>query len=550
MANPEWTVMIYFAGDNNLAEEMIWAVKDIQSWWLSHEEERKKVKVVAMFDAGGPPLLVDFDKTKGKYEPEEIELALDRDLVKNADSEREKDDLKRAGSTEKDTNIQISSVQKTLTRFISKTLRNQSEYFMLVLSGHGSGAIGDFLTGDKRISGLTIPALGEVASEVYEMRDRKKIDILGLDSCQMGMAEVAFQVQDSVQFMIGAEGFTPNTGWPYEKILSSLFAKNSPVARKPEDFAEQIVQKYVEYYLPYTTAEVSTDISAINLTNLGALRDGITNFTAALEIEKIGEIENLPIKKRDARLEELRQETLLKKEQKTKKESKDPRQKDQKRTKRQPFLDAIILARREAQGYKREQYVDLWDFCSCLKERLDALEEDEGNNKGKRLNQACKDIMNAIDLIDGPRGEGIVRLSGYCGPRFQYSHGLSIYFPWASFTDAAGIADLGHYQLLKFAKDTHWDEFLRVYLHATKRAVRERYVDKQGGLHSSLLNRLTGLLTVGPGKDANVSTADRDANVSTADRSKLAIGKIESMKNPPTGWYESDMTLPPRRPKK
>src|SRR5262249_27769420 len=45
-----WTIMVYFAGDTGLGQEMIWALKAIR------ETERPKgIKVVALFDGGGPP---------------------------------------------------------------------------------------------------------------------------------------------------------------------------------------------------------------------------------------------------------------------------------------------------------------------------------------------------------------------------------------------------------------------------------------------------------------------------------------------------------------
>jgi hypothetical protein len=47
----DWSIMIYFGGDNNLSEEMIWAIKDIQSWRRSQSGPRK-VKVSILFDAG------------------------------------------------------------------------------------------------------------------------------------------------------------------------------------------------------------------------------------------------------------------------------------------------------------------------------------------------------------------------------------------------------------------------------------------------------------------------------------------------------------------
>src|SRR5205085_2955495 len=108
-----------------------------------------------------------------------------------------------------------------------------AKHYMLVLSGHGSGAVGDFLTGNKRAVGLTIPELREALTAIQDHfrekthEDRpylndEKIDILGLDSCVMGMVEVAYEVRNYVSYLVGAEGFEPNTGWPYDRILRRL----------------------------------------------------------------------------------------------------------------------------------------------------------------------------------------------------------------------------------------------------------------------------------------------------------------------------------------
>ena len=55
----DWTIMIYFGGDNNLGEEMIWALKDIQAWRRSNPDAN--IKVCALFDAGGPPVRIPDD---------------------------------------------------------------------------------------------------------------------------------------------------------------------------------------------------------------------------------------------------------------------------------------------------------------------------------------------------------------------------------------------------------------------------------------------------------------------------------------------------------
>src|SRR6516225_10233862 len=59
----KWTIMIYFAGDNNLGEEMVWALKDIQRWRHSEagQAQKENVKVVALFETGCPAVPIDFD---------------------------------------------------------------------------------------------------------------------------------------------------------------------------------------------------------------------------------------------------------------------------------------------------------------------------------------------------------------------------------------------------------------------------------------------------------------------------------------------------------
>src|SRR5262249_30213292 len=105
---------------------------------------------------------------------------------------------------------------------------------MLVLSGHGSGAIGDFLTDDHAKLGqprsLTIPRLRDSFKQARTDliglgaigKDEPLIQVLGMDSCLMSMAEVAYEVQDHVSFLVASEGFVPNAGWPYKLLLENL----------------------------------------------------------------------------------------------------------------------------------------------------------------------------------------------------------------------------------------------------------------------------------------------------------------------------------------
>jgi hypothetical protein len=290
-------------------------------------------------------------------------------------------------------------------------------------------------------------------------------------------------------------------------------------ANYPNKFAENIVRQYIGYYFDFATVDLSTDISALRLGgHFSAVVDAINKFTTILGVKKEFDDQKESRRKLNAievsdRLDRIVKDTRLSDEDEV-------------------LRDAIVLAHREAQGYKREQHTDLWDFCNCLSERL----KDKG--KYKDVRDACIAIRDAIDPLNGKQGDALVLRSGYSGAAFQYSNGLSVFFPWANLTDAAGTEDLDHYGLLGFATATLWDEFLRVYLHATKRRPpRDR--NTQGDLLTSMLNRRTGIFTGEPGaKDSEVDPVQRDSEVDPVQRTTLVTARIESMKNPPTEWKQ------------
>src|SRR5262249_17313310 len=160
----------------------------------------------------------------------------------------------------------------------------------------------------------------------------------------MSMAEVAYEVKDAVDFMVGSEGFALNTGWPYLRVFAMLADPKN--ANDPARFAENIVRVHIGYYLDFASVDLSTDISVLQLrAHFGAVVNAINQFTKALRIRKETNDEKEARRKLDpiklsVELQKLVEGTAL----------------------TEPdLLDAIVLAHREAQGFKREQHADLWD---------------------------------------------------------------------------------------------------------------------------------------------------------------------------------------------
>ena len=104
----------------------------------------------------------------------------------------------------------------------------------------------------------------------------KKIDILGMDACLMTMVEVAWQLRDSVEILVGSEIEEPNDGWPYAEILQFLTAKPKS---KTHVVAKEVVKQYVA---SYRDRDETVAQSAINTSATETIIRALIPLTAEL----------------------------------------------------------------------------------------------------------------------------------------------------------------------------------------------------------------------------------------------------------------------------
>jgi hypothetical protein len=132
--------------------------------------------------------------------------------------------------------------------------------------------------------------------------------------------------------------------------------------------------------------------------------------------------------------------------------------------------DLIILAHWEAQSFYEEKYTDLYDFCFRLKAKCDEAKTSVRETQeviNKKIVPACRAVME--ELKRGTRNDDdrlIVRCE-FNGPAYQYSHGLSVFFPWSE-PVGSQMWDK-QYDDYKFTRRTKWQEFLRDYFTETMR---------------------------------------------------------------------------------
>jgi hypothetical protein len=492
----DWTIMLYLSGDNSLSEEMVRALTDIQ---LQGPLDR-----VAF--------TIQYDPRSDSFPTSRYALAAPH----QESTPRARREIRLGLLPIREFLVDTlpgedSAAPSTLTDFIAwsaKTFR--SRWRMLILSGHGSGAVGDFLPDDSAREGqpdsLTIPRLANALKDAKRALARSKrgrnllksggtsylVHILGMDSCLMGMAEVGHQVRDLVEYLVGSEGFVPNAGWPYARLLNKL--KRDP-GQRPSRMAEHIVTDVVSYYQQYVPAGVSFDMAACKLSRLPGVAKAIGTLVRSL---------NSQIRKPH-------------------------------------FRDLVIAAHWYSQSYKFEQHTDLWDFCDQLGQ---AIHQSQLSTRGT-LEKKCERVKRAVARVVGGR-------QGYCGAEFQHSHGLSVYFPWSisPFEERA----LSHYVRLSFPrpKGSNWSAFLKTYVERTRRPARNKPTGD-----SRFVSRFMRQGPYGPGRAAEgTNRAAEGTNRAAEGTNRAAEGTNRlimklysgpgvtlpgSMKNPPSGVWVRPM---------
>lgn len=412
-----WTVMIYLAGDNNLTDECVHQLTQ-----MKEVDGLEDICVLAQFDPRGSRLTPQ--RYKISHMSQTPSLSEDfKDWVKNKKKFKHESYKEYAfrwgrrsgpgGTVDEETN---TGSPVTLFDFVTWGIQNyKADSYMLVLAGHGGGTEKGYLLRDENPGdALTIWEM-LVALEAIEERNGVTIDVLGMDSCLMTMAEVSYQLRDRIKLLVGSEGYSPIAGWPYKQVLQRMRddlrgIPNDGMAQTRElerqAVARGIVEEYVNYYLDYTISGMSVEQSALDLREINGVKARIDDLAIALRKELSND----------------------------------------------RFKKALVYSHWEAQSFNGEQFVDLYDFCELLKRYYPAQD----------IKEACDGVLATE--------RSFVQHSCYSGPTYQYARGVSIYFPWAEIDP--------NYYAVRFSRQgrsstpSAWTQFLKEYVIQTRRPPR------------------------------------------------------------------------------
>ncbi len=97
--------------------------------------------------------------------------------------------------------------------------------------------------GDANVNVSNI-ALGRILNR-FAGKLGHKIDVLGLDACLMGMAEICHELRESVSLMVSSDEEIPQASWPYQAIVGDL---ETHPGMDRNTLSTLIVSRYVEAY--------------------------------------------------------------------------------------------------------------------------------------------------------------------------------------------------------------------------------------------------------------------------------------------------------------
>jgi len=404
MNEKEWTIMVYMAGDNNLAVDMAYAMEQIKE---VAGKSSDKLNLLVYYDGCSPDiptLYCDFSDPKDpKYVSSE-----------SVDAYKPYPVSKKRNENAADTKSILNFVDWCVNVNEEKTKRGRrAEKYALIFSGHSLGFADKGLFKDEtsgksmKIMDLSLALQRLVLTKKeLEMREwnpkievelmltntdlllGQPLDILGFDSCLMGMLEVGYQFAGLTKTMIVSEGSIPSAGWSYAKILTDLTNKRY---KNTQDMAGHFVKSFIESQDKYIIGGISVDMAAWDMNQFFELADQV-NFLGE-DLIKCFELNN------------------------------------GKKSRVYKQMERIILqVHWKCQSYMFDQNVDLGDFCELLIQECESVVQEElsGGDDTEVLSNVivrCRQVLTAL--------ESAVILSGFSGGEYQYSNGVSLFFPWS-----------------------------------------------------------------------------------------------------------------------
>ena len=249
----KWLVILYSAGDNNLASYLHEDINELES--VGSDDNTHIVTIADQGKQWGAA----FKGAKVFYLKKDNDMSkINSPLLKN---------LGQVNTA--DPKFMASSIAEIIKKF-------PAEHIAIIIGDHGAGwqgAIED--EGNNKF--MSLPEIREALEEIYK-KTGKRIDVLAFDACLMAMAEVGYELKNAVKYLVASEETEGGSGYNYNIIFSKAIkdavskiqqAALFKVNVDPEEFAKIIVESAKEY---------SNDIQTISAVDLDKVNDLVSKL--------------------------------------------------------------------------------------------------------------------------------------------------------------------------------------------------------------------------------------------------------------------------------
>lgn len=453
----EFTIMFYFASDNPLAISVVSQLKAIKAAGF-----HKQANVIVQFDPfteGTPTHVFDVNMInklnsecdcESNNDKQPLVLNLIDDKLWNGERTRDGKFVSKAiGEFVKNYNpphppsgretingeTHEFGPQRSLDRFLEFcSYAYPAKHYLLFIIGHGVVVGNDVFLFDENADDQSLK-LGTLGNLLRKFSGDVKLgggsfDLVGFHSCSVGSVEVAYELQKTARYMLASQGTVFVGSWPYKQMLRRVFdALEKKTALSEKTMRQMLVDMFfycMQNSTDFLLAGYPFDLSLFDLSKLSTIKDPFDRLSKAL-------VEAL----KDAQC-----------------------------------IDLIVLAHWKSQSFYQEMYTDIYDFCYCLKQKLE--EYKPLTKVAPELLLACNDVISALEKEKEAKRsraeEKFIVCSEFAGPEYQYAHGLSVYFPWSEpSVDRRIVEEYRDYKISGEEFETAWLDFLEAYWKATMR---------------------------------------------------------------------------------
>lgn len=330
---PQWGIYVYMAGDNSLSDAVDDDLAEMMKIGSGDE-----VEIITLVDQNDDDDSAVYRVLRGELEEYDLE------------------DINSTWYNE----INMGNGE-TLRDFMKWSTTNfPAENSILIIWNHGVGwkSVADDNTENDYLT----------MNEIRESFEGNNVDLIAFDACSMSMFEVAYELRNNAEYILGSEEYEPLNGWTYDQIIPEITS-----SFEPKTAAKNIVDAYVDAYRyeeEYTGFSIT--YAAVETKELKELYDALERFSEELE-------NNMPFE-----------------------------------------WDAINEARGETERYEEADFLDLYHFADLIEQKVET----------ETLKEAAGDVKEAVtEAVLYNKNWYCEREECSSARSVENAHGMTIYFP-------------------------------------------------------------------------------------------------------------------------